>query len=418
MVRDKEYGQLVFDLPEKRKNIARYIWSVFTEATGFRLSDFPETPFIISSSGLVPVSESFDDFLSGQINKVALRYNLPEGLDLFRQEEPLACAFYLLNSLHETFLTPDKWDKYGRYPYQESIQYKNDLIEINFVQDIFDDMYEKITGQIPEKNESKIMWSHDIDYLYSAWKSSLLIAIEDRRFNKIPKILWDAITQPPRWNNLEKILSIEKEYDLNSVFFWLTEQGKSQISDSIHIDHADYTFRMKAIRHLWKNIKNVGSQNGLHKSAFSTTFQKELLKLPENVSVNRNHFLKMQLPDHYNYIEQSGLKYDATLGFPEHYGFRNSFGRPFQPYNLPNDRTYRFTELPLHLMDATHLTYLGQDIEEMVNEMIRFVNMHSNSSLIGILLHNSTFNFQDKNEMKIWHRLFRSTQEFEVFLPQ
>jgi len=418
MTRRKEYGQLIFDLPSGRKNIARYIWSIFTEATGFRLGDFPENPFIIQDSGLVPVSESFDDILLGRIEKVAGRYHLPGGLDLFRQEEPLACAFYLINSLHETLLPAEKWDKYERYPYQESIQYKNDLIETNYVQDIFDDLYEKITGQVPEKRESRIMWSHDIDYLYSAWKSDLLIAMQDREFKKIPKIIWEAITRFPRWNNLEKILDLEREYGINSTFFWLTEQGKSQGTESNFIDHADYTFRMKAIRHLWEQIKDAGSQNGLHKSAFRSTFQEELRKLPEGVSVNRNHFLRMQIPGHYNNIEKSGLKYDATLGFPEHYGFRNSFGRPFQPYNLRENRPYRFTELPLHLMDTTHLSYLGQDIEEMTKEMIRFINKHSASCTIGILLHNSTFNFQDKNEMKVWHHLFEAAQGFENFIPQ
>src|SRR5690606_17028053 len=98
----------------------------------------------------------------------------------------------------------------------------------------------------------------------------------NRDYKIFPKILWKAIFQPPRWNNLEKILRLEKQYDINSIFFWLTEQGKSQLLNEIYIDHADYTFHMKSIRHLWEQIKGTGSHNGLHKSAFPTTFQDEL----------------------------------------------------------------------------------------------------------------------------------------------
>lgn len=411
------YGQLVLDLPDSHKNLTRYMWTIFTKATSFRLSDLPVTPFVIDSSGAFAMTESFQDFLNGNIKVVAARYNLPDGLDQFRDAEPLACAFYLLNSLHETLLSNGKMDKYGRYPFQESIQCARDLMEVNYVRDIFENIYVNLTGESAVREGSRLLWSHDIDYLYSAWKSDLILALKDSRYFNIPKILWNALTTPARWNNIDDILHIEKEYDIRSIFFWLTEQGKSRLSPMHSIDHADYHFRMKELLHYWDQIKEAGSIHGLHKSAFPAILEEELQKLPEPVEINRNHFLRFRLPDHYDQVEKSELKYDASLGFPEHHGFRNSFGRPFHPYNLQKNRPYRFTEYPLHLMDATFLTYLNDDLESMTKKITEFIHRHEHSCTIGILLHNSYFNFRDREQMKIWKRFFDSVQGMESLLP-
>src|SRR5690606_33189039 len=113
---DTKYGELVLNLPEAQKNIARYIWTTFTKATQFRLSDFPTTPFVIEPTGAFAISESFQDFLDGQVEKVAERYDLPDGFEELRDSAPLASAFNIHNSLHEILRPQNKLDKYGRHP--------------------------------------------------------------------------------------------------------------------------------------------------------------------------------------------------------------------------------------------------------------------------------------------------------------
>ena len=417
MIGSTNYGELILDLPDSHKNIARYMWTVFTKATRFRFSDLPVTPFVIDSTGGFAITNSFHDFLSGNIDTVAARYNLPSGLKDFRNAEPLACAFYLLNSLHETILPAHKLDHYGRYPYQESIQNTHNLMEVNYVQEILDDMYVNLTGQPTVETESKIMWSHDIDYLFSAWRNDLIVALRDSRYWEIPKIMWKAATTSSRWDNIDDILKMENEYGIHSIFFWLTQRGKSRVSPTHSIDHADYTFQMKKLQKYWQRIAKSGAIHGLHKSTFPIEMEAELQRLPEPVEINRNHFLRFSLPNHYDHVERSGLKYDATLGFPEQFGFRNSFGSPFQPYNLRKNRPYRFIEYPLHLMDATFLTYLNDDLESMTQKMIDFVQRHDRSCTIGILLHNTYFDFRNMEQMQIWNRFFQSMRGLNSVLP-
>ncbi len=412
-----KYGRLILNLPENRKNIARYMWSVFTGATQFRNSDYPSEPFIIDSSGDFPVSESFDDMLSGHITTVADRYDLPNGLDTFRQVEPLACAFYLMNGLHEGLLPPDALDRYGRYPYAESIQYANNITEINYVQEIFDSMYLRMTGHPPSRSTSTLFWTHDIDYLFSAWKNDLILAKRTSDFSEKIKCIRRAFTRPGRWNNIERLLALERQYGIRSTFFWLTERGKATINNANRIDHADYDIRSAYVRKFWRSIDQSGSANGLHKSAFETSFQEELRKIPFDAQINRNHFLKFRLPDHFDKVERAGLQVDASLGFAEHHGFRNSFGQPFRPYNLAQNRPYHFLEFPLHLMDTTFLTYLSMDLEAMIDSMIHFIDQHRYSCTISLLLHNTNFNFTDPMEMKIWHRLYQTLAELDPIIP-
>lgn len=408
---------LGYNLPEHRKNIAHYMWTIFTESTQLTTQDLKEFPFIIDRDGPFPISKSFDDILHGSVNNIVDRYRLPEGLDEFRNEEPIACAFYLMNSLHESLLPEYKWDKYQRYPYQESIQYANDLMEVNYVQEIFDHQYQKICGKSPPRMNSRIMWSHDIDYLYSAWKSDLITAYRTRQITRIPSLLYKALTRPHRWNNIEQILQLEKQVGIHSLFFWITEHGKAATTNDHYIDHADYSFQNKNVRRLWNKIVQAGSENGLHKSAFNSSFRDEMNKLPDQVTINRNHFLKLNVTKHYKALESSGLRYDASLGFPEHHGFRNSFGRPFHPYNIPKNRPYSFIEIPLHLMDTTFLTYYGWDKCQMMTRMKEFINQHKYACTLSILLHNSHFDFHDTAEVEHWHQFFYSQRSMHSVLP-
>lgn len=417
MAPDGHFPIPYINLPEIFHPVAKYMWEIFAEATLCQNRKLPRQEIEIGTSGIFSITTSFRDFLSDDIIKVAEKYSLPEGLDIFRNEEPLACCFYLINSLHERLLHRNKMDKYGRYPYKESIQYANQLIEINYVQGILDDLYEELFGVKVQKRPTKLFWSHDIDYLYSAWKSDLISIHRNKSYSQIPGVLWEILTKPHRWKNIEEILQLEKQYDIRSYFFWLTEQGKKWLKNKHFIDHADYKISQPYIMKLLNEIAVNGSSNGLHKSAFSWNFQEEIHKLPIRVIANRNHFLKMTLPQHYDQIEMAGLEYDATLGFAEHHGFRNSFGRPFQPYNLSQNRAYAFTEIPLQIMDTTLFTYLDQNLEQMSESILRFVQKNQHSSVISILLHNTSFDFRDKAEMQIWHRLFHSLCDYECFIP-
>lgn len=107
---------------------------------------------------------------------------------------------------------------------------------------------------------------------------------------------------------------------------------------------------------------------------------------------NRFHFLLYQPEQTGTIIEKANLSYDSTIGFSEFPGFRNSFCFPFQPYDISNDRPYRFIEIPLNVMDGTLRKNLHLDpskimttIDPLLSEVKKF------GGVLTILWHNTHF---------------------------
>lgn len=417
MTSDFHQESPVFELPSHLIPIGQYMWELFMDATEGQIRPWLHSLSPIRESGWFPISAAFTDFLNGDILKVAEKYNLPEGLSDFRTEEPLACCFYLINSLHETLLPDHRLDRYERYPYEESIQYANQITEINYCQNIFDEIYSEITGQIRSPSPSKIFWTHDIDYLYSSWKANLILKWRKKSLRGIPKIICNRILRKDRWDNIGEILRLEEKHRIQSAFFWLTARGKLQTESQSSIDHADYDIDSKEIKAWWSHIEKSGSINGLHKSAFSQSITDEIKALPHPVSINRNHFLKARFPHHYHQIEKAQLNWDSTLGFAEHIGFRNSYGRPFRPYHLAKNRPFTFHEIPLHIMDTSLIHYMDIEKNEIIPRILHFIEKNSTHSVITILLHNIYLDHHSSFPTMDWDLLYSKLSRFSCFLP-
>jgi hypothetical protein len=185
----------------------------------------------------------------------------------------------------------------------------------------------------------------------------------------------------PHWKNIDKIVKIDSEYDLKSTFFWIATKK----TGNNKVKNADYSISKE------KKLIPTLSSNGLHKSSLTTSFAEELKMLPFKTTLNRYHFLKLTLPSSLDEIELAGLKLDASLGFAERFGFRNSYGLPFSPYNISTQKPYNFVEVPLNVMDGTLHRYMKIPLKETASNIIYFVEKNSKDSIISILWHNTYF---------------------------
>ncbi|GAA5220328.1 DUF7033 domain-containing protein [Membranihabitans marinus] len=407
---------ITIDLAPDLQPVGRYMWSLFADSQNIDYESIDHNGFelIIDRKGLFAISDSFDLLLNGKIASVCQQYNLPEGLDDFARTEPLACCFYLINSLHEHLLPPSQRDRFDRYPFKASIQYKADIIHVNYCQKIFNQIYSKVFGKSHRTRTSEVFWSHDIDFLYSDWKVDLLLGW---RLKKI-KLLWQGLLKTldkkSKWDNIEDILAIEKTHGLISTFFFLTEEGKFQSDRIDKISHADYSISHAGIQKKIDQILDSGSQIGLHKSSFPYDYQTEIAKIRRPITSNRNHFLQFHLPHHYENIQKSGLSMDSSLGFAEQYGFRNSYGRPFHPFDLKRNKPYSFIEVPLHLMDASFTDYLDFSEKEMQNKIISFLHDHREDCVISILLHNTRMDLKTEDSLAQWKEFYRQIQSLNL----
>ena len=201
------------------------------------------------------------------------------------------------------------------------------------------------------------------------------------------QLLFNVVLQKPDWLNMDKIMQVEDEYSFKSTFYWIVNKGKV----NSRMVNADYNVGSAKMKGVLDDISKKGWDNGLHKSVSDDNFNTELKKLGIPAKGNRYHYLRFSLPNGFNEIEKAGLQFDSSLGFAETCGFRNSYGQPFQPFNIKERRPYKFVEAPLHIMDGTFQRYMKIPVNETAERAIAFMEANKQNCTFSILWHNTFF---------------------------
>jgi len=322
----------------------------------------------------------------------------------------LSTAFYMINSFQEYQNEPvnDNLDKFGRFRFDKSYQNKFNCIEENLVQTYFDNFINENALQSmfsKVERKTKIFLSHDIDTINGSFLQDGLWAIKKGRFDIILKLIMNEILLNPDWKNIDKIIKLRSEYDLKGTFFWLATKKIGENG----VKNADYSIRKL------NNLLKYSESNGLHKSCYSTSFEEELRMLPFETKINRYHFLKFRLPSSWDDIEASSLQIDASLGYAERYGFRNSYGLPFKPYNISSQKPYGFIEVPLNVMDGTFSRYMKIPKEKTASTIIDFIEKNKTNAILSILWHNTYFtNYKYAGYLEEYKKVLLYLKETEI----
>ena len=298
------------------------------------------------------------------------------------QRDYLASIFYLVNCIQE--YGEEKTDKYGRYPYMESVQKKLGFYHQNIVQQLIDEFlsgHPVLSRLTPTKRKSTFFLTHDIDTIYGAKNQNGHYALKNHQYFKIPGLLWNHYFSVPNWLNMDKIMAIEEQYGAVSSFYWLVHKDKQ---------NADYRIHTPLTRGMLKLIRDKGFGIGLHKSLRDTSFTEEVELLGMPVNGQRYHFLKFNLPRAWEDLEKAGLKLDTSLGFSEDFGFRNSYGLPFMPFNLKKNKVYDLLEVPMNVMDGNFF-YQGKTLAQAENALIDWLDKNKENAVITINFHNNFF---------------------------
>jgi len=377
-------------------------------------------------SVLVPASE--EEFKLGKvswIDEIPVLYPMSDITDafyilknnnLFFHHDLLKSIFHLLSGYEEVKI--GTIDQYGRFPYKDSLQFKLEIIDkpvVNYYMDIILKgirEFCKINGipfqDKPVFTRPVLMLSHDVDLIdaYSlketAFKFMQLLGLASSPFKLKGKIR-DAFSalyhflnpfsrKNPFWS-FEKMNEWESERGFRSSYYFLEKDGK--------YDNSHYSFHHKRIRKLINKLSDEGHEIGIHgtmqsyddQSAMNRTVERLRAVSPQSVFGIRQHFLRFK-PNHTAQIQsEAGLKYDASLGFAEYEGFRNSYCWPFKFFDFNNNRAMDHWEIPLTVMDTTHFRYRKlnfeqstESIEKLATEVAKF------NGVFSLLWHNSFFN--------------------------
>lgn len=403
---------------------SEYEWTlkIFANFIGFDCEFVTEgEDILVAEHGLgeMQVSHFFKNiYLGGDYNFRSYFRKEPLHYTSAGKPDYLSTCFYLLSYLQE--YSDYHPDKYGRFPYDISLQKHFNCIEENLVAKYFITLFEntpKLMALVQRKSHpSKFFLTHDIDSAYGALGDNFKYLLKKANLVTLMQIIFNHYLKTPDYLLLDKIMDIEDEFDVKSVFFWIVNEGKGTRA----INNADYNFKDNKIKSIRTGIHKRGFTNGLHKSAGSDTYKNEIIKFDDTVTLNRNHYLISEMPYTFNDIESSGIIADSTMGFPDCIGFRNNYGLPIHPFHISEKREYNFLEIPLTIMDTSLKFYQNKNPKQAETSIVEFLNKHEENSVITILWHNNYFfDHSDKGWVTCYKNIlsYLTQNKFTIFDP-
>ena len=356
----------------------------------FNIKDSPEEANIIwDHKNIKSEVLAFDFFNSIKDGSSSLKHGevfstFPHITDKNENVDKIASIFYMINSLQEFRVEQKDLDDLGRFKYSSSYQYRFNNIDENLVETLINNFCDEhsINGN---KNDSVFFISHDIDRLYGSFLEDGFWALKKMKIGTVLNIILAEISRDYHWKNIDKIVKINDMYDIKSTFFWLVNKGKSKNG----LENADYN--ISDVEDVIKLVNESSNVNGLHKSSFDMSIDEELKKGKFENKYNRYHYLKFLPHEHYKEISNSSLNFDSSLGFAEQCGFRNSYGKSFQPFDIKNVKPYDFIETPLQLMDRTFHKYMNVEVDSIGNRIIDMYQQNPKNCDISLLWHNNYF---------------------------
>lgn len=335
------------------------------------------------------------------------------GKNLVFNHDILKSAFYLLSGYQEYNAT--ELDRFNRYKYDASIQKELGIISKPIVNYYFEIIIEALMLFCEKNNlsckrkynEFSFMLSHDVDRVdfytvnYVLYGIKELFGLVDSSFTFLQKVkhlfkgtyelLKFSKKNNPVWD-FHFLRKSEKENGFKSTFYFLDKDLKHQ--DSY------YDLQESRIVKLMKELHDDGCEIGLHGTCRSSVSLSSLQKIfdkinavaPKKVVGIRQHRLMYKNPDTLLNQQSVGLKYDTTLLFAEHEGFRNSYCNPFKIYDFEKDNMSDVWEIPLNIMDGTLFSYRKLSTDAAKGSVLNLLSeVKKFGGVFSVLWHNGFF---------------------------
>jgi hypothetical protein len=313
-----------------------------------------------------------------------------------------SAAFYLV-SRYEEYL-PFQPDKYGRFPHQYSLAYKEGFLDFPLINYWLEDFKSALREKYPDMSfrmkDFKFIPSYDIDIAYS-YKYKGLKRNLGGFLRSLIKGQWGYFLD--RWDVL-----FNKKKDPFDSYEWL---------DSLHLycrTRAYYFFLLaKNQRDVDKNISpnkaalqsligyhNAGYTVGIHPSWQSGDEEAILMEevdalekiIKSPVKYSRQHYLRMSMPQTYRSLIDVGIEKDFSMGYGSTNGFRASIASSFYWYDLKAEKITGLMLFPFCFMDATCFYERKLTPKAAFSELMQYYNkIKQINGLMVTVWHNNFF---------------------------
>jgi peptidoglycan/xylan/chitin deacetylase (PgdA/CDA1 family) len=254
------------------------------------------------------------------------------------------------------------------------------------------------------KPKLTVCLTHDVDRVKKTYQyfSKPFQSLLKMNFNLFFKQLLSIFKKNPYWC-FDKIITIEKKYNIKSTFYFLDESISFNLFnyDTWKLSLGRYKLDDKNIIKIIKKLDTEGFEIGLHGS-YNSFKDINLLKnekkkleniLNKKIIGIRQHYLNLD-KDTWKLQAQAGFKYDSSFGHLRKIGFKENKFHPFRPF-----KDY-FTVFPLVIMDA-NLFQNDQSITSILKECNKIIDIAiEKNAILVINWHQRVFNEQEFPKFK------------------
>lgn len=310
-----------------------------------------------------------------------------------------AAAFYLITRYEEWL--PHHKDIYGRYKPEQSLAYQNGFLQFPLVNFWLDELAKELNMQVSHQFIFKPSYDIDIAYSYLHHNSIRNILgyfkhLINLNFNEVVERLQvlAGVRKDPYaiydWLHL-----LHESLQLKPLYFFLIASKR----DSLHKNISPRKIAMQAlmIEHSKKYI--VGLHPSVCQNNIEQTLQKEK-KLLEHIILkpvkhSRQHYIHLKFPETYKALVDSGVEADYSMGYPQLNGFRASFTKPFNWFNLIANQATPLVIYPFCYMDASVIFNEKKTVAEAAISLENFYRLYQKYGGVFIpVFHNNFLTMQ------------------------
>ena len=323
----------------------------------------------------------------------------------------LFSALFFLLSRHEEYyhFSPDK---HGRYPYNESILYKNNLLKRPIVDEwvfAFREMLVTKFGIDVPPLKYSYQPTYDIDMAYAHLYKGVqriigaylrtLIAGNFKLLTERTKILRKQ--QIDDYDSFHWLHELHKRIKEKPIWFILSTLKTTAYDKNINPRHP-------AMVRLVRQMEKEG-KIGIHPSYFSNNkniLSKEKSVLEEvaqtKIHISRQHYIKLKIPDTYHTLMLHGITDDYSMGYGSKLGFRAGTSCSFLWYDITKEHVTNLRVHPFCFMDTTAHYEEKLSIKEAFNQLGQLETLvKQNGGCLITIFHN--FSLGTAKEWAGWH---------------
>jgi hypothetical protein len=326
----------------------------------------------------------------------------------------LSAIFYLVTR-YEEYL-PFQPDRHGRFEAAQSIAWKNNFLHLPVVDLWCMHLAAKLgiekecAGVLPEKYRFQL--TVDIDQAWTFNHKGLLLStgtlfksllqLDFSKFILQTQILFQLVKDPA---DTYDFLSETGKKLSEGIKYFILFGRRGRYDHNISTENKNF----HSLIHTLEEKNKIGIHPSYASNASFSILEREYKKLSgivnKEVKMSRQHFLKLNLPDTYRNLLKLAIEEDYSMGYGSQTGFRAGIARPFDFYDLSEEKHTKLRIFPFQVMDRTLLTYLKYSPEKAISEFTYYSGtIRAVGGQFVALWHNTSLG--DQGEWKGWKGVF------------